>query len=320
MITEGENEYTIKDQLIGVYADDVKGILWCKDQGNASVFSTSIKDGQVDFLKDDPQAQNGRDWDQSNWIALHFSTPTATNNIGQLVNGAVNRYIKPGTVKGKLIDDVNYALRMDLDQLELVTQADDPDINPDYIPNVYCPANFMPTNLNIWGNDEDGGYTTGSDQNYFFMNPKIQEICEVTYAQWDATHGCFTVPTSSGFDGAFYIGTGYNVIQSQNFTSSLQDEHIYKFKAIVQRSDKDNYGPKNVTTPATGITLYPVDLDPVSSEIPTAINTISANGEVVGVEYVNSLGIVSKTPFQGVNIVVTRYSNGATTTMKKVFK
>ena len=320
VITEGQNEYVIADKLIAVYADDVKGILWCKDQGNASVFSTSIKDGQVDFLKDDPQAQNGRDWDQSNWIALHFSTPTATNNIDQLVNGAVNRYIKPGTVKGKLIDDVNYALRMDLDQLELVTQADDPDINPNYIPNVYCPANFMPTNLNIWGNEEDGGYTEGSDQNYFFMNPKIQEICEVTYAQWDATHGCFTVPTSSGFDGAFYIGTGYNVIQSQNFTNSLQDEHIYKFKAIVQRSDKDNYGPKNVTTPATGITLYPVDLDPVSSEIPTAINTIRANGEVVGVEYVNSLGVVSKTPFQGVNIVVTRYSNGATTTMKKVFK
>ena len=320
VITEGQNEYVIADKLIAVYADDVKGILWCKDQGNASVFSTSINDGQVDFLKNDPEAQNGRDWDQSNWIALHFSTPTATNNIGQLVNGAVNRYIKPGTVKGKLIDDVNYALRMDLDQLELVTQADDPDINPDYIPNVYCPANFMPTNLNIWGNEEDGGYTEGSDQNYFFMNPKIQEICEVTYAQWDAINGYFTVPTSSGFDGAFYIGTGYNVIQSQNFTSSLQDEHIYKFKAIVQRSDKDNYGPKNVTTPATGITLYPVDLDPVNSEIPTAINTISANGEVVGVEYVNSLGVVSKTPFQGVNIVVTRYSDGSATTVKKIFK
>ncbi len=316
VITEGENEYTIKDQLIGVYADDVKGILWCKDQGNASVFSTSINDGQVDFLKNDPLAQNGRDWDQSNWIALHFSTPTSTNNIGLLVNGAVNRYIKPGTVKGTLIDDVNYALRMDLDQLELVEQSDAPDINPDYIPNVYCPANFMPTNLNIWGNEEDGGYTTGSDQNYFFMNPKIQEICEVTYAQWDKTHGCFTVPTSSGFDGAFYIGTGYNVIQSQNFNSSLQDEHIYRFKAIVQRSDKDNYGPKNVTTPATGITLYPVDLDPANSEIHTAINTINVNGEVESVKYYNVAGIESDVPFEGVNIEVTTYTDGSRTSRK----
>ena len=325
VITEGQNEYIIADKLIAVYADDVKGILWCKDMGNASIFSTSIIDGQVDFLKNDPLAQNGRDWDQSNWIALHFSTPTATNNIGQLVNGAVNRYIKPGTVKGKLIDDVNYALRMDLDQLELVTQADDPDINPDYIPNVYCPANFLPDNLNIHGGIEngDGGYTGNpqiNTQNYFFMNPKIQEICEVTYAQWDARNGYFTVPTSSGFDGAFYIGTGYNVIQSQNFTNSLQDEHIYKFKAIVQRSDKDNYGPKNVTTPATGITLYPVDLNPATSEIITAINTVIVNGAVVGVEYVNSLGMTSDKPFHGVNIVVTRYSDGTTTSVKKVFK
>ena len=324
VITEGENWYVISDKLIAVYADATKGILWCKDMGNASIFSTSIKDGQVDFLKDDPQAQNGRDWDQSNWIALHFTTPTSTNNIGLLVSGAVNRYIKPGTVKGKLIDEVNYALMMDLDQLELVTQADDPDINPNYIPNVYCPANFMPTNLNIWGNDEDGGYTTGSDQNYFFMNPKIQEICEVTYAQWDAINGYFTVPTSSGFDGAFYIGTGYNVIQSQNFTSSLQDEHIYRFKAIVQRSDKDNYGPKNVTTPATGITLYPVDLDPSEnggSDITTAINTVeTGNGEVKSVKYVNVAGMVSDVPFQGVNIVVTEYTDGSRTTSKMLKK
>ena len=310
VITEGENEYTIKDQ-----------ILWCKDQGNASVFSTSIKDGQVDFLKDDPEAQNGRDWDQSNWIALHFSTPTSTNNIGLLVRGAVNRYIKPGTVKGKLIDDVNYALRMDLDQLELVEQSDAPDINPDYIPNVYCPANFMPDNLNIHGGIEngDGGYTGNpqiNTQNYFFMNPKIQEICEVTYAQWDKTNGCFTVPTSSGFDGAFYIGTGYNVIQSQNFNSSLQDEHIYRFKAIVQRSDKDNYGPKNVTTPATGITLYPVDLDPSNSEIHTAINTINVNGEVKSVKYYNVAGIESDVPFEGVNIEVTTYEDGSRTSRK----
>ena len=180
------------------------------------------------------------------------------------------------------------------------------------------------TLITYWGNDEDGGYTTGSDQNYFFMNPKIQEICEVTYAQWDARNLCFTVPSQSGFDGAFYIGTGYNVIESTNFTSSLQDEHIYRFKAIVQRSDKDNYGPKNVTTPATGITLYPIDLDPSEnggSDITTAINTVeTGNGEVKSVKYVNVAGIVSDKPFQGVNIVVTEYTDGSRTTTKMLRK
>ena len=54
----------------------------------------------------------------------------------------------------------------------------------------------------------------------------------------------------------------------------------------------------------------------------TAINGVYTYSyrEVVGIEYVNSLGVVSKTPFQGVNIVVTRYSDSSATTVKKVFK
>ena len=38
--------------------------------------------------------------------------------------------------------------------------------------------------------------------------------------------------------------------------------------------------------------------------------------EVVGVKYYNTLGIESNTPFDGVNIVVTRYSDGSTSTTK----
>ena len=318
--TEGSNKYVISDRLVAVYADDVKGILWCKDEDNVSIFPTSIKEGQVDFLKNDSQAQNGRDWDQSNWIALQFSDPNATNNIGLLVKNAVNHYIKPGTIKGTYTDDVNYTLTMDLDQLELVTPADEGgNVQPDYIPNVYCTSNFLPTNLNIWGNEEDGGYTTGSDQNYFFMNPKIQEVCEITYAQWDDFNKCFTVPTKSGFDGAVYVGWGYNVLG--NLSSSLQDEHVYKFQAIVQRSDKNSYGPKNVTTPFAGFTVYPVDLDGTGSDITTAINTVEAGkGEVKSVKYVNVAGVVSDAPFQGVNIVVTEYTDGSRTTSKMLRK
>ena len=317
--TEGSNKYVISDRLVAVYADDVKGVLWCKDEGNASIFPTSIKEGQVDFLKNDSQAQNGRDWDQSNWIALQFSDPNATNNIGLLVKGAVNHYIKPGTIKGTYTDDVNYTLTMDVDQLDLVTPADEGgNVQPDYIPNVYCTSNFLPDNLNIWGDERDGGYTTGSDQNYFFMNPKIQEVCEITYAQWDDFNKCFTVPTKSGFDGAVYVGWGYNVLG--NLSSSLQDEHVYKFQAIVQRSDKNSYGPKNVTTPFAGFTVYPVDLDGTGSDITTAINTVSVNGEVKSVKYVNVAGVVSDAPFQGVNIVVTEYTDGTRTTSKMLRK
>ena len=60
----------------------------------------------------------------------------------------------------------------------------------------------------------------------------------------------------------------------------------------------------------------------LNGNVYTAINGVfsDVNGEVVGVEYVNSLGVVSKRPFSGINIVVTRYSDGSATTVKKVFK
>ncbi len=49
--------------------------------------------------------------------------------------------------------------------------------------------------------------------------------------------------------------------------------------------------------------------------IPTAVENITSR-EVVGVKYYNVAGIESDKPFQGVNIVVTRYSDGSTTTTK----
>ena len=50
-------------------------------------------------------------------------------------------------------------------------------------------------------------------------------------------------------------------------------------------------------------------------KIPTAIENLNAD-QVVGVTYYNPAGIESSTPFKGVNIVVTRYSDGSTTTTK----
>ena len=52
--------------------------------------------------------------------------------------------------------------------------------------------------------------------------------------------------------------------------------------------------------------------------IPTAVTEVIDNLQVVDVKYVNSLGMQSSKPFEGVNIVVTRYSNGTISTTKVV--
>ena len=50
----------------------------------------------------------------------------------------------------------------------------------------------------------------------------------------------------------------------------------------------------------------------------TAVNEITLNASIESVTYVNSLGMTSDKPFDGMNIVITRYSNGAVTTTKVV--
>lgn len=53
-----------------------------------------------------------------------------------------------------------------------------------------------------------------------------------------------------------------------------------------------------------------------SQDIQTAVNSIYGDREVVDVQYVNALGQQSSKPFEGVNIVVTRYSDGTMSTTK----
>lgn len=50
----------------------------------------------------------------------------------------------------------------------------------------------------------------------------------------------------------------------------------------------------------------------------TAINDVLESAQVVDVTYYNLMGIASDKPFSGVNVVVTRYSNGKSTVEKVV--
>ena len=55
---------------------------------------------------------------------------------------------------------------------------------------------------------------------------------------------------------------------------------------------------------------------PAIGGIPTGIVDVLNAKQVVSEKYYNPAGIESDTPFKGVNIVVTRYSDGSTSTVK----
>ncbi len=61
--------------------------------------------------------------------------------------------------------------------------------------------------------------------------------------------------------------------------------------------------------------LYYV-VEATGSDTFTSVNEFEPGKEVVGVTYVNPLGMTSSQPFEGVNIIVTRYSDGTISTAK----
>ena len=145
----------------------------------------------------------------------------------------------------------------------------------------------------------------GSQKGYFFSEPKAQEYAQILWAVYNGNNE-FIMPTGDdnyyGFTGSFTINLGLNNTPNPN----LVPNSTYNFKAIIRKS-ASKAGPYEV---------YPTDLQ----GIPTAINGVVVNGLVKSVKYVNVAGMVSDVPFQGVNIVVTEYTDGSRTTSKMLKK
>jgi hypothetical protein len=156
------------------------------------------------------------------------------------------------------------------------------------------------------------------------MNPKIQEVCEITYAMWDNENEKFVVPANEpGLNGAFNVDWEYN----ENYgdvSEILSTSDVYRFLAVVQRHESN----QNVTLKADGqadnYLVYPLNLQggEKSQNIVTSITALfgDANSQVKNVVYYNLMGIPSSTPFNGVNIVVKEMLDGSKVTTKIIIK
>ena len=331
---EKDKTYTVSDRLQGVYAQGSS--LWCKDLGDISIVKTEPYTGQVDYLATTltttnhlfPNAMRIGNWDQSNWVELDFSSfgPESIDRASALVN----KYIKAGTVIGVYSDDVNYTITL--------TAKPEADGDATYVPNTYCTTNFLEGNLTLKAGDTGPAVTKdGTTTYYYFLNPKIQEYAIITYAMWDKPNQIMVIPDNNPFSGAACIGR-WDLNNVGDQLSALDAAYLapqtcnneYEFHIIVQRTNK-SYGspisgakagadaPSGKTNQSASdvIRTQPLDLQ-ASSPLPTAINGVISNAQPVSVEYVNIAGIRSSKPWQGVNIIVTRYSDGTTTTTKVV--
>ena len=300
LCVDGEEEevYTISNNLMGVYASEDGTKLWVKDDDGQSIFEKDPADPFTDNFAieyDGNTRLEQAHYDQSNWCMLVMADENAGDFVGKIIKG--------GSIEGRFTDKTNPTL----DGVSLTSEAIYSDGS--YAPNYYIPANFygdQSCNTSQHGQPGHG--------DYFFMAPKPQEYAMVVWAVWDSENEQFIMSTDPNrnthmFEGGFSIDFELNTGASSY--SQLQDGYSYDFQAII-RKPSSTTGSKA----AGDFVVYPLDLDEGNNPS-TSINDINTgNGVVKSVKYVNVAGIVSDVPFQGVNIVVTEYTDGTRTTTK----
>jgi hypothetical protein len=113
---------------------------------------------------------------------------------------------------------------------------------------------------------------------------------------------------------------------------TLQNDKVYLLKGIVINKganylfhkDDDDYhhnAPRRVgIVPATPGDRYSIRLiDAYTDDTITGVNDVNINKTIESVRYINLMGAESSRAFDGVNIVVTKYTDGTTSTTKVVF-
>lgn len=189
----------------------------------------------------------------------------------------------------------------------------------EFVPNTYCALNFMGKS-SVKGNTP--AYTNSS---YYFAIPKANEYANVVWAVYNSNDGAFYLPTPQGSANAQEFKAAFKVDYSLNSVDNpeLTDGAVYSFEALVKEeavaTTDAKSAPRKVAydstvTPSTKFVVYPLDLD--ATKVATGVNDVNCAKEVKGVSYFNMMGVESAQPFDGVNIMVTTYTDGTQSAAK----
>ena len=337
----------VADELIGAWAVDYYNydkqkqykLLWARDEVLSINPTYPTPALQGDYVR--ATGFQATDWLQNNWVVLDFS-----NFPEYDIDALVNTKLLAGTVKGLYSSDENYLIKLSaLPQTNGEAtgyygycEDNNETKHNDYLYNHYMSLNFNGANLNLNGNPgaHPGAGSVVQDTLLFFMNPKIQEVAHVMgvwMGQGYQGQDVFTVYSQqgtviNGFDlsGSFYVDWTYNRLSNSGKIYGkpyeLKDT-AYTFHAGIARSifDPGTTTPSSLrspkpTAPDGSYMVYPFDLP--NNPTPTSVQNFVALKNIVDVRYYNVMGMASTSPFEGVNIVVTRYSDGSISTIKIV--
>lgn len=281
--------YQVNDEMVVAkkFQKAGKNYIVVKDAAKAvRNFSTPATDDKFFNINGNKQEE----YDQNNWMLV--SLPVELYN-------QVNEKNTVTSITGTLTEKTNVAME--------ATKVVFEDVINDFAPNTYCP-------INILGESSVKGNNPAYTSSYYFATPKANEYANVVWAVYDEYMVVFFLPSHKDhasvnvqeFEAAFYIDYSLNSVDNPELT----DGDVYSFEALV----KEEKGPSHVIGASTKFVVYPLNLD--ADKVATGVNDVNSAKEVKGVSYFNMMGVESAQPFDGVNIMVTTYTDGTQSATK----
>lgn len=297
--TEGK-EYTVNDEMVVAkkFQKNGKNYIVVKDAAQA-VRNLSAPTDDDKFFNINGNKQE--EYAQNNWMLV--SLPVELYN--QLYEKSTVT-----SITGSLTEKFNVAMEATNVVFENATT--------DFAPNTYCPINFM-------GESSVKGTNQAYTSSYYFATPKANEYAKVVWAVYNGTDGAFYLPVHQGSANAQEFKAAFKVDYSLNSvaTPELVNGDMYSFEALVKevavpttdaKSAPRKTAYDSTVAPSTKFVVYPLDLD--DKKVATGVNDVNSAKEVKGVSYFNMMGVESAQPFEGVNIMVTTYTDGTQSATK----
>ena len=292
--------YQVKDKMVVAkkFQKNGKNYIVVKDAAQAvRNFSTPAADDKFFNINGNKQEE----YAQNNWMLV--SLPVELYN-------QVNEKNTVTSITGSLTEKFNVAMEATKVVFENVTT--------DFAPNTYCALNFM-------GESSVKGNNPAYTSSYYFATPKANEYANVVWAVYNGTDGAFYLPVHQGSANAQEFKAAFKVDYSLNSvaTPELVDGDMYSFEALVKevavattdaKSAPRKTAYDSTVAPSTKFVVYPLDLD--ANKVATGVNDVNSAKEVKGVSYFNMMGVESAQPFDGVNIMVTTYTDGTSSAAK----
>ncbi len=264
-----------------------------------------------------------------------------------------NKILPGGSIHGTYIDKLNPTIEIEYNLSVLPSNLATSDYKPNiYTPVNFLMENLDDEGSEAGAKS----YRTDAlgNQYFFMMDAKPHETCMVVWGYYPGDGDYFYIPERIGdqvnghqFHGIFKANMSLcedpNVSTANGSTvkscfpepsdvngADMEHVKLFGFDAIVRKNpDYDwsgsNGAPRRVdVAPYTegqenvpAYIVYPLNAAENASGIVTSVEELNVSMKAVeSVRYYNIMGMESEKPFEGINIVVTRYTDGSTSTAK----